>query len=90
MYSEKPFYRITVQGRLSADWSEWFNHLSVTYDPNGDTVLSGPVTDQAELFGVLLKIRDLGLPLESVIRIQAATTQLRTKNEIQKTNKGGQ
>lgn len=73
MHSEKPFYRITLQGRLSADWSEWFNHLSVTHNRSGDTVLSGPVTDQAELFGLLIKIRDLGLPLESVIRIKQAT-----------------
>lgn len=77
MHSKKSFYKIKVNGRLSADWSEWFDHLSVTYEPNGDTVLSGTVTDQAELFGLLLKIRDLGLSLESVI-------------QIHKTNEGGQ
>ncbi len=73
MHCDRPFYKIKVKGRLSADWSEWFDNLKVTLEPNGDTVLSGPVADQAELFGLLLRIRDLGLPLEFVIRINLAT-----------------
>jgi hypothetical protein len=81
--SDKPFYRITVKGRLNADWAEWFNPLSVSHEPNGDTVLSGPVTDQAELFGLLLRIRDLGLSLESVIRIESTTPRAQRKNELE-------
>ncbi len=73
MHCDRPFYKIKVKGRLSADWSEWFNRLTLTHEPNGDTVLSGPVADQAELFGLLLRIRDLGLPLEFVIRIKPTT-----------------
>ncbi len=79
MPSDRPFYKIKVKGRLSPDWSEWFNHLTVTHEPNGDTVLSGPAADQAELFGLLLRIRDLGLPLESVIRIKPAARRARRK-----------
>lgn len=79
MHCDKPFYKIKVKGRLSADWSEWFDNLIVTHEPNGDTVFSGQVADQAELFGLLLKIRDLGLPLEFVIRINPATRRERRK-----------
>lgn len=56
-------YHIRLQGHLDSHWSAWFDGLAVTNTPNGETVLSGPLPDQAALHGVLLKIRDLGLPL---------------------------
>ena len=59
-------YHITIQGRLDAQWSDWFDGLTITNQANGQTVLSGPIVDQAALHGVLVKIRDLGLPLISV------------------------
>jgi hypothetical protein len=61
---------IRVKGHLSQDWSDWFEGLSITDQPNGETLISGPLQDQAELFGVLIKIRDLGLELISVQRIE--------------------
>jgi hypothetical protein len=61
-------YEIRVEAHLSADWSDWFEGLTVHQEANGETVLSGPL-DQAALHGVLAKIRDLGLMLVAVQRI---------------------
>ena len=63
-------YQIRVQGHLSCQWTEWFAGLSITLEDNGDTLLTGPVVDQAALYGLLRKVRDLGLPLLSVIRLK--------------------
>jgi hypothetical protein len=62
-------YEIRVQGRLGADWSSWFDGLTVQNLPNGETLLRGPVADQAALHGILVRIRNLGLPLVSVQRV---------------------
>ena len=64
-------YQIRVQGRLDAHWSAWLGGLAMTYaGPNGcDTLLCGPVVDQAALHGLLIKIRDLGVPLLAVQRL---------------------
>ena len=61
-------YRITIKGHLDSEWSDWFDGLTITPQDNGETVLSGPVVDQTALHGVLIKIRDLGLPLLSLTR----------------------
>jgi hypothetical protein len=65
------FYEIRVQGRLGPEWSTWFDGLIISHQPHGETVLIGPVPDQAALHGILIKIRDLGLPLVSVHRVDA-------------------
>lgn len=69
----KLIYQIKVQGKLSASWSDWFNGMNITHAVNEDeqivTVLSGPVTDQTALHGLLGKIRDLGVKLIAVERI---------------------
>jgi hypothetical protein len=62
-------YRITVEGGLDARWSAWFDGLEVTSDADGRTTIAGPVVDQAALHGLLIRIRDLGLPLVAVERI---------------------
>lgn len=61
-------YEIRVQGHLDQHWSEWFDGLAITYDGDGNTVLSGPLVDEAALHGVLIKVRDLALPLLAVSR----------------------
>jgi hypothetical protein len=62
-------YRIVVKGHLDRDWSDWLEGLTITLVDNGETILTGPVADQAALHGVLTKIRDMGLPLLSVTRM---------------------
>jgi len=59
-------YQIVVKGHLEARWSQWFNGMAILNLPGGEAVLSGPIVDQAALHGLLIKIRDLGLPLISV------------------------
>jgi hypothetical protein len=63
-------YQIRIKGHLGCQWTDWFEGLTITLEDNGDTLLTGPVIDQAALFGVLRKVRDLGLPLLSVIGIE--------------------
>jgi hypothetical protein len=65
-----PIYEIRVRGCLDPQWSSWFDGLAVTQDEQGDTLLTGPVADQAALHGLLKKVRDLGLPLLSVNRCE--------------------
>jgi hypothetical protein len=64
-------YQIRIKGHLAPHWSDWFEGLTITLEANGDTLLTGPVVDQAALYGVLRKVRDLGMPLLSVVCIQA-------------------
>ena len=59
-------YQIRVTGHLGADWTDWFEGLTITQEDNGDTLLTGSVVDQAALYGLLKKVRDVGLPLVSV------------------------
>lgn len=63
-------YAIKVKGRLDDHWSEWFEGLAVSHDEAGNTILAGSVPDQAALHGLLMRIRDLGLPLLAVERIE--------------------
>jgi hypothetical protein len=63
------YYEIRVQGILDDRWSAWFEGLRITGDELGQTVIVGPVVDQAALHGLLAKVRDLGLPLLSVRQI---------------------
>ena len=67
---EPMVYQIRVKGHLGPQWSEWFGGLSITLEENGDTLLTGPVADQAALHGLLRKLRDLGMPLISAIRVE--------------------
>jgi len=69
-------YQITVLGHLSSDWSEWFDGLAIVQTSTGETILYGPLADQAALHGVLIKVRDLGLPLLSLRRIEAERPDL--------------
>lgn len=64
-------YRIRVKGTLGDDWSDWFDGFRFDHLAEGETVLTGPVADQAALHGILCKLRDLGLPLLLVERVEA-------------------
>jgi hypothetical protein len=65
-------YQIIVKGHLDEEWADWFDGLTITLVDTGETILSGPVVDQTALHGVLIKIRDLGLPLLSLTRTEKA------------------
>lgn len=60
-------YQIRIKGHLSPQWTDWFESMTVTLEENGETLLTGTVVDQAALHGVLKKVRDLGMPLLSVV-----------------------
>jgi hypothetical protein len=62
-------YQIRIKGHLDDQWTDWFENAAITLETNGDTLLTVPVIDQAALYGLLKKIRDLGMPLLSVNRI---------------------
>ncbi len=61
-------YQIRIKGHLGHQWKDWFDGLTISLEDNGDTLLTGPVIDQAALHGLLKKVRDLGMPLISVNR----------------------
>lgn len=62
-------YQIRLKGHLGSQWREWFQGLKIELEDDGSTVLTGPVVDQAALHGLLKKVRDLGMPLISVVRV---------------------
>ncbi len=63
-------YEIRIEGHLDDRWADWFGGLTVTLEQEGNTLLTGRVVDQAALYGLLRKVRDLGMPLLSVNRLQ--------------------
>ena len=67
-------YQIRLKGHLDDQWTDWFEGLTITLEEDGNTLLSGPVADQAALHGLLKKVRDLGMPLISVNRDQINKT----------------
>ena len=67
-------YQIRLKGHLGSQWTDWFGGLTITLEEDGDTLLTGPVIDQAALHGLLRKVRDLGMPLVSVCRVQPDET----------------
>ena len=64
--SERKIYEIKLKGHLNKSWADWFEGLTFTHRSDGTTTLTGEIEDQAELHGLLKKVRDLGLPLISV------------------------
>ena len=59
-------YQIRIEGHLGSQWTDWFEGMAITLEDNGETLLTGPVIDQAALYGLLKRVRDLGMPLLSV------------------------
>jgi hypothetical protein len=80
-------YEIRVEGHLSPQWTDWYEGLTITLEEDGNTLLTGPVIDQAALHGLLKKVRDLGLPLVSVVQVQIHEThQYHSKKGVIKMN----
>jgi hypothetical protein len=67
--SQPMVYQIRIKGHLSSQWTDWFEGLTITLEKDGNTLLTGTVIDQAALHGLLKKVRDLGMPLLSVNRV---------------------
>jgi hypothetical protein len=67
-------YQIRLKGHLGSQWTDWFDGLTITLEEDGDTLLTGPVVDQAGLHGLLKKVRDLGMPLVSVSPLEHGRT----------------
>ena len=62
-------YQIRIKGQLDSQWTDWFGGLTITLGEDGDTLLTGPVVDQAALYALLKKVRDTGLTLIAVNQI---------------------
>ncbi|MFC2030094.1 hypothetical protein ACFLWA_05130 [Chloroflexota bacterium] len=69
-FDQQGVYHIGVKARLDPKWSDWFDGLAITPQAGDETLLAGPVADQAALHGLLAKIRDLGLPLLFIKRVE--------------------
>jgi hypothetical protein len=70
--SQPIVYQFRVKGHLGCSWADWFGGMTVVLVERGETLLTGPVVDQAELHGLLRKLRDLGMPLISVNRVESS------------------
>ncbi|UCG26482.1 MAG: hypothetical protein JSW55_09930 [Chloroflexota bacterium] len=75
-HDEPELYEIRLKGHLADRWAGWFEGLTITLEENGNTLLTGPVVDQAALHGLLKKVRDLGMPLISVNRVEPNRTDV--------------
>ena len=67
------YYHIRVKGHLDPVWSDWFENLTIIHTADGETTLAGPVNDQAALYGLIIKARDLGLTLIAVTPVDPGT-----------------
>jgi hypothetical protein len=74
-------YQITVKGHLGNHWSAWFDNMMITNEANGEAVLRGPLADQSALYGVLAKVRNLGLPLIAVCQVVATDVTTEPSDE---------
>jgi hypothetical protein len=78
---QSPVYQIRIKGHLGREWADWFEGLTLTALDNGETLLTGAVVDQAALHGVLRKVRDVGLPLLSVVCVKPGQADASDVNE---------
>ena len=76
-YNQPQCYEIRLKGHLDDRWDEWFEGLTITLGEDGNTLLTGPVIDQAALHGLLKKVRDLGMPLLSVCPVEPGPATMR-------------
>jgi hypothetical protein len=75
-YDKPAIYEIRVRGKLDARWSHWFANMQIVAQPNGECMLTGPIRDQAALYGAISRMRDLGLVLVSVHRVAGGEDEL--------------
>jgi hypothetical protein len=87
---EPQLYEIRIKGHLDERWAEWFEGLTITLKEDGDTLLTGPVVDQAALHGLLKKVRDLGLPLVSVSPLEHGPSNMLPLRRLRGTGQANQ
>ena len=75
--SQPMVYQIRIEGQLGSQWADWFEGLTIALEADGATLLTGPVIDQAALHGLLKKVRDLGLPLLAVQRVEPGLAEVK-------------
>jgi hypothetical protein len=74
-------YQVRIKGHLGDQWQDWFGGLAISLEDNGETLLTGPVVDQAALHGLLRRVRDLGMPLVSVKRVEPLHPDAQADNQ---------
>ena len=74
--SQPMIYHIRFKGHLGSQWTDWFEGLAITLKDNDETLLTGPVVDQSALYGLLKKVRDLGMPLVSVSPVETGQEEI--------------
>ena len=79
--SEPMVYQIRITGHLGRQWTDWFGGMAITLEEDGETLLTGRVVDQAALHGLLKKVRDLGVPLLSVNRVEPGQADVSDVNQ---------
>ncbi len=79
----RPTYQIRVSGQLDPQWADWFGGMTIVCEAQDETVLTGPVADQAVLFGLLARVRDLGLTLLAVNRVEEGDEDVTVKEKHQ-------
>jgi hypothetical protein len=89
-HDEPGNYEIRIKGQLDDQWSDWFEGLTITLEEDGNTLLTGPVVDQAALHGLLKKVRDLGLPLVSVSPLEPGPATTLPLRELRGTGQADQ
>jgi hypothetical protein len=82
-------YQIRIKGHLGPQWADWFEGLTITLEENGDTLLTGPVVDQPALHGLLKRVRDLGMPLLAVNRLEPGQADIANPGSSATRQKGG-
>lgn len=87
---QPPVYQIRIKGHLGPQWADWFDGLTVTLEDTDETLLTGPVADQAALHGVLKKVRDLGMPLLSVVCVAPAQAVASDVSDVQHPHERGE
>jgi hypothetical protein len=75
-FNHPVIYEIRVEGHLGDQWADWFGGATITLEDNGNTLITSSVVDQAALHGLLKKVRDLGMPLVSVKRVQPSEAEV--------------
>ena len=89
-HNQHQCYEIRLKGHLDDRWAEWFEGLTITLEEDGDTLLTGPVIDQAALHGLLKKVRDLGMPLVSVSPLEPGPATTRPLRGLRGTGQADQ